>query len=85
MFYGIIIKMNKELGAKHHKPHIHARYQDAEASFDIASRKILAGAARFPADQRYMVQAWIARHEAELYANWELLHGENATFFKIED
>ena len=21
MFYGIIIKMNKELGAKHHKPH----------------------------------------------------------------
>ena len=84
MFDGIIIRMNPERCGRHHKPHIHARYQGAEASFDIASRKIFAGAAKFPADQRYMVQAWIARHEAELYANWELLHGENATFFRIE-
>ena len=84
MFDGIIIRMNPERTGRHHKPHIHARYQGVEASFDIASRKIFAGAAKFPSDQKYMVQAWIVKHEAELYANWELLHGENATFFKIE-
>ena len=45
---------------------------------------MFAGSKGFPKDQQYMVQAWIVRHEQELLANWELLHGENATFFKIE-
>ena len=83
MFDGIIIRMNPERNTRHHKPHIHARYQGAEASFDIASRKMIAGSKNFPKDQCYMVQAWIVRHEKELYANWELLKTEG-TFFKIE-
>ena len=45
MFYGIIIKMNKELGTKHHKPHIHAMHAGKMASFDLATRQVLAGGA----------------------------------------
>lgn len=30
MFYGIIIRMQSERGGKHHKPHIHCLYGDAE-------------------------------------------------------
>ena len=85
MFNGIIIRMNPERDTRHHKPHVHARYQGVEASFDIATRRPFAGSKDFPKDQTYLVQAWIVRHEAELLANWELLHSENATFFKIED
>ena len=50
MFDGIIIRMNPEKNTRHHKPHIHARYQGAEASFDIASRKMFAGSKDFPRD-----------------------------------
>ena len=72
---GIIIRMNPERNGRHHKPHIHARYQGVEASFDIASRKIFAGASKFPSDQKYMVQAWIVKHEAELgVASWRERH-----------
>jgi len=35
MFYGIIISMFYEIQAKHHLPHIHARYQDHKASIAI--------------------------------------------------
>ena len=35
MFFGIIIKMNKELSTKHHKPHIHAMHAGKMASFDL--------------------------------------------------
>ena len=59
------------------------RYKERKIR-ERSSRKLFAGAKDFPKDQQYMVQAWIVRHEKELYANWELLHGENATFFKIE-
>lgn len=30
MFYGIIIRMQREIGGKHHKPHIHCIYGDDE-------------------------------------------------------
>ena len=59
-------------------------YNGRERSNDMATLAMFAGSASFPKDQQYMVQAWIVKHEAELYANWELLHAENATFFKIE-
>lgn len=28
MFYGIIVRMQNERGGRHHKPHIHAIYED---------------------------------------------------------
>ena len=30
MFFGIIVRMYKELGGKHNKPHIHAEYSGDE-------------------------------------------------------
>ena len=39
MFFGIIIKMNKELSTKHHKPHIHAMHAGKMASFDIKTEE----------------------------------------------
>ena len=37
MFFGIIVRMNREDGEKHHKPHIHAWHAGKTASFDIAT------------------------------------------------
>lgn len=33
MFYGILIKMYKELGGKHNIPHLHAEYGEFEAVY----------------------------------------------------
>lgn len=30
MFYGIIVRMHKEVGGKHNMPHIHAEYSGKE-------------------------------------------------------
>lgn len=84
MFNGIIIRMRPEKNMRHHKPHIHARYQGIEATFDVATRKPFGHNAKvFPVDQRHMVQAWIALREAEILANWELMNSESGTFFRI--
>lgn len=70
MFYGIIIRMYL-LDNKHHSvPHIHAKYAEHEASFDIAEGEVLAG--QLPRKQLRLVQAWIELHRDELMADWEL-------------
>ena len=81
MFYGIIIKMNKELGTKHHKPHIHAMHAGKMASFDLETRRVLAG--ELDADDVDKVRVWMGLHREELFANWELLR-DGDTFFRIE-
>ena len=79
MFYGIIIYMNKENDEPHHLPHVHARYQRNNASFDLEGN-LLAG--DLPNRQRKLVEAWILLHQDELIANWELINsGEK--FFRI--
>ena len=30
MFYGIVVRMYKEVSVKHHKPHIHVEYAEDE-------------------------------------------------------
>ncbi len=80
MFFGIIIYMNKEIGEPHHTPHLHARYQDKDASFNFDG-ELLAGS--LPNRQRKYVEAWILLHQDELLANWELINaGER--FFRID-
>jgi len=81
MFFGIIVKMNKEDREPHHKSHIHAWHAGRQASFDIATGEVLAGS--LDADDVVKVQAWIIIHREELQANWKLL-SEEGTFFKIE-
>jgi len=81
MFYGIIVKMNKERGGKHHRPHIHAMHAGKAASFDIETREVLAG--ELDRDDEDMVRVWMGIHREELFANWRLLD-EGDTYFKIE-
>ena len=71
MFYGVIIYMYK---GDHSEPHIHARYQDKESRFDLEGNYLEGD---LPNKKRKLVEAWIAIHEDELKANWELLNNED--------
>ena len=80
MFFGIVIYMNKEDNEPHHTPHLHARYQNNDASFDF-NGELLAGS--LPRRQQKYVEAWILLHQDELAANWDLINaGEK--FFRID-
>ncbi|NMM93454.1 DUF4160 domain-containing protein [Bifidobacterium oedipodis] len=77
MFFGIIISMNYD---DHNPPHIHARYQDYEASFTLDGEL---DKGDMPSKQRKLVAAWIVLHAEELEANWSLASNGEAPF-KIE-
>lgn len=79
-FYGIIIKMLYSDTVQHHKPHIHAYYQDYEASVGIDG-ELLAGS--IPVKQLKLIQAWLVLHEDELYAAWNKAV-QNIPFGKVE-
>lgn len=79
LFYGIIIRMYSEPNGKHKTPHIHAEYQGNKAVFSLEG-DLLEG--DIPRKQWKMVVAWIAIHEDDLRANWQLLL-EGQQFFKI--
>ena len=79
IFYGIIIRMYRELGTKHNVPHIHAEYADEEAVFDFDGN-VLEG--HLPKKKERMVQTWIDIHYDDLQANWKLL-SDGEQFFKI--
>lgn len=79
VFFGIIIRMYRELGGKPNVPHIHAEYGDDEAVFDLDGN-VLEGS--LPKKKERMVQTWIDIHHEDLAANWKLLsNGEQ--YFKI--
>lgn len=80
MFYGIIIRMQKENGGKHHVPHIHVVCADEEVVLDL-NGEILEGSLK--TSKMKLVQAWIELHKEELSANWKLL-SEGERFFQIE-
>jgi hypothetical protein len=80
MFCGIIIRMFLEKGAPHHTPDIHAEYQGNNAAFSIPDGEILVG--NMPKRQTRIIQGWIAEHEEELLANWQLAM-DNEPLFKI--
>ena len=69
-FYGIIVRMQNEIGAVHHTPHIHAVYGDDEIVVSVTG-EVIEGS--IPNKQLKILIAWIAIHEDELKANWELL------------
>lgn len=80
MFYGIIVRMYRELGGKHNTPHIHVIYSGDEAIFDFDGNMI---EGYIPRKQQQLTIAWTLIHQEELEANWQLLqNGEE--FFKIE-
>ena len=78
MFFGVIITMRWEKGEPHHLPHLHAKYQEHKAVFSIPDGEILAGS--LPRRQAKFVEGWIALHEDELLANWELAMNDQQLF-----
>ena len=73
-FYGIVIRMYRELGEPHHKPHFHAHYQQHSAVFTFDPLDMLEGS--FPNAQRRLVEAWAELHKVELVNAWDSLkHG----------
>jgi hypothetical protein len=80
VFFGIIIKMYREINSRHNLPHIHAEYQEYEAVISLDG-EILNG--ELPSRKMKLVQAWIEIHQEDLQANWKLL-SEGKEFFKID-
>lgn len=66
-FYGILIYMYKELGGHHNKPHVHAKYNEYEASIIIENCEL---EGNMPFKQKRLIDAWIEIHKEELYAAW---------------
>lgn len=63
---------------RHKPPHIHARYQGADASFSIVNGAVLSG--QLPVDRVRLVQAWIEIHYDDLMADWGLAVKGEALF-----
>ena len=70
MFYGILIRMFFFDTDKHKAPHVHAEFQGDVAVYSIPEGELLAG--KLPNKKHKMVVAWIAIHEDELMADWQL-------------
>jgi hypothetical protein len=81
MFYGIIVYMYFMDNKQHHRPHIHAKYQENEVIVAIPDGEVLEGS--IPKAKMKLVLAWIEIHQDELIANWELaISGQQ--LYKIE-
>jgi len=80
IFLGIIITMYQEQGGRHHKPHVHAKYAEHEAVYDLDGNLI---EGNLPRKQSKLVEAWILLRADDLKTNWELIQNGKA-HYKIE-
>lgn len=81
MFYGIIVSLYFHDNRRHHRPHIHVKYQGDEAVISIPEGEVLEGS--LPPGKLKMALAWVEIHQDELMADWELaVNGQQP--FKIE-
>ena len=79
-FFGIIVRMYREVGGKHNAPHIHAEYSGEEVVVALDGT-VLEGA--IPKNRMKLLEAWMVIHREDLEANWKLLsNGEQ--FFRID-
>jgi hypothetical protein len=69
-FYGILIRMFFFDTDKHKTPHVHAEVQGRVAVYSIPDGEVLSGT--LTNKKHKMVVAWIAIHEDELMADWQL-------------
>ena len=79
-FYGIIVRMYREISGKHNMPHIHAEYSGQEVVLTLDG-EIIEGS--FPKNKLKLLVAWIEIHRDEIEANWKLL-SDGEQFFRIE-
>ena len=74
-FAGIVIYLLFKDTKQHNKPHVHVFYGDYEASIGVDG-ELLAGS--LPRRQMKIVIGWLALHEEEVYAAWNLaVQGEH--------
>jgi len=78
MFFGIVVSLYFFDNERHKLPHIHAKFQGADASFSILDGALLAGS--LPIAKVRLVQAWIEIHRESLMADWELAVNGEAPF-----
>jgi len=79
-FYGIIVRMYREVGGRHNLPHIHAEYAGEEIVIALDGT-VLEGS--IPKGKMKLLEAWMEIHREDLEANWKLLsNGEQ--FFRID-
>ena len=83
-FLGIVIYMYREIGGRHHFPHIHASASGKKAVFNIQTAELMEG--NFPKKEKKLVEAWIELRKTELMNNWNKLNTTSGTptFFKID-
>ena len=62
-------------------PHIHVKYGELEAVYQIPDGELLEGG--LPANKEKLIKAWIEIHKEDLMANWDLAVTGN-TVFKID-
>lgn len=67
-FLGIIITMYP-LGREHNPPHIHARYGEYDAKFDINSLNLIDG--NMPSNKIVLIKEFITYHKSELLEMWD--------------
>ncbi|GMO59312.1 MAG: hypothetical protein Ta2A_05150 [Treponemataceae bacterium] len=80
LFYGIIVRMHREIGERHHKAHIHAEYSGDEVAIALDGEIIEGG---LPKAKMKLLEAWMEIHHEDLKADWDLLSG-GEQFFKID-
>ena len=80
VFYGIIVKMYKEVGGKHNLPHVHAEYSGDEVVVGL-NGEVLEGS--IPGNKMKLLLAWLEIHKEDLEANWTLLSNDEQ-YFRID-
>jgi hypothetical protein len=69
-FFGIVIHLFPERGAPHHRPHLHAKYQEFRVVLALDTIEILAG--ELPRRQQRLLEGWAELHQEELLAAWQI-------------
>lgn len=65
-FHGIAIYM---YWTEHGPPHLHARYADGEAAYNLATLELHEG--NPPSKVTQLVRRWMQQHPDELLENWQ--------------
>ncbi len=63
---------------QHNSPHIHIRYGELEAIYQIPNGTLLQGS--MPSNKEKLIQAWIEIHKEDLMADWQLAVTGNKVF-----
>jgi hypothetical protein len=69
-FYGVTVSMYFMDNRRHHRPHVHARFQNDEVVVAIDDGDVLEGG--LPPGKLRLVLAWVEIHRDELIADWQL-------------